>query len=948
MSASWQARARRDEDESVPSSSREAAREAPALDGEENDPAPRGNRFWLFDRARTFADARARRVPAWDRAKIERKSVKKLKELRARCVRCLEYQERAMPTERLEAMADVEFGGELDAGVEALARELALGDSEKRRAYETMKVIDEIFTRRRRHEETKYTRLIEAIPRDATRLIDEYNMRRFIHRGIDVERLDEEAFQTLFNRCLQGLGNESLTLERMIPVDHLLRLVRRGTWETLWREYADAAMKKSLAAGCSGISVALYAIADTDPLGPERFGGLPDSSALLDGPKEYLKFLFQLLTLPATAPIFGLFSRSVRRTLHMSRFMFTTSAWRTREASASFVALAVYYTPYWVIGLITIVWYFTSNSTDAVAADGVVPAAIAFTMTSFVAMSLASTDVQSYSKMSAVTLYFPGGKTELPDGDSKLVQEHPTVDTLRVRGVRVAVRAPIESSAKSISARQETVPMHEENASSEHKHSGRGKNGKTGGMPRWMAEMEDFAENIDSKEVQVQRRAKNAHAGMGKNGARGDMHLKDNIEEIVATNKLLQLRTVTEKDVLLALHERTNAESWRTYWLSTKKSTWLQQGIMLILATIISLLPFFIRGALGYSAFGEAKTTVLCVAPTAAATVPEYLGFTTCPATLPLTIDGWMGVITTGVSLMQRASAHYGVILAFVWSILTLFVTFNISRWLCSCAYHDTLHWLLFQSTTDPSLALASDLPFVNLCQSWLPWIRIRMVVEDHRELEQYWCQYYLTHMIVLVAGTVVVSLLKVIRLYLFYDIRSVIEVSPSAPIYPLFVATVLMVPIITMASAAAKTRDIQEHDVVILQEARWKLFLDNSTILNAGMENDKADILSKNKRSIEALKELERIVERRNVDAWPCLFGVRVGAAQMTLLYALAFTTFALTCTAIAIEVFVRTRAGASADSTSSSLRNVLRVGFAYLSAGVNQLKVDHVGASG
>ena len=235
--------------------------------------------------------------------------------------------------------------------------------------------------------------------------------------------------------------------------------------------------------------------------------------------------------------------------------------------------------------------------------------------------------------MSAVTLYFPGGKTELPDGDSKLVQEHPTVDTLRVRGVRVAVRAPIESSAKSISARQETVPMHEENASSEHKHSGRGKNGKTGGMPRWMAEMEDFAENIDSKEVQVQRRAKNAHAGMGKNGARGDMHLKDNIEEIVATNKLLQLRTVTEKDVLLALHERTNAESWRTYWLSTKKSTWLQQGIMLILATIISLLPFFIRGALGYSAFGEAKTTVLCVAPTAAATVPEYLGFTTCPAT---------------------------------------------------------------------------------------------------------------------------------------------------------------------------------------------------------------------------------------------------------------------------------------------------------------------------
>ena len=947
MSASWKARAGRDEDEPAPSSSREASREAPALDEEENDPAPRGNRFSLVERARTFADARARRVPALDRAKIERKSVKQLKELRARCVRCVEYQERAIPRERLEAMADVEFGGDLDAGVEELARELAVSDSEKRKALETLRVIDEILNRRRRYEETKYSRLIEAIPRDATRLIDEYNMRRFIHRGIDVEGLDEEAFQTLFNRCLQGLGSESLTIERMIPVDHLLRLVRRGTWETLWREYADAAMKKSLSAGCSGTSVALYAIADTDPLGPGRFEGVHDSSTLLNGPQEYLKFLFQLLTLPATAPIFGFFSRSVRRTLHMSRFMFTTSAWRTREASASFVALAVYYTPYWLIGLITIVWYFTSDSSDAVVDDGVVPAAIAFTMTSFVAMSLASTDVQSYSKMSAVTLFFPGGKTELPDGDSKLVQEHPTVDTLRVRGVPVAVRAPIESSAKNISARQETTPLHEENVSSEHKHRGGGKNGKNGEMPRWMAEMEDFAENIDSKEVKVQRRAKNAHVGMGRNGARGDTHLKDNIEEIVATNKLLQLRTVTEKDVLLALHQRTNAESWRTYWLSTKKSTWLQQGIMLILATIISLLPFFIRGATGYSAFGEAKTTALCIAPNAVALVPAYLGFATCPATLPLT-NPLMGVITTGVSLMQGASAHYAIILAFVWSILTLFVTFNISRWLCACAYHDMLHWLLFQSTTDPSLALASDLPFINLCQSWLPWIRIRMVVEDHRELEQYWCQYYLTHMIVLVAGTVVVSLVKVIRLYLFYDIRSVLEVSPSAPVYALFVATVLMVPIITMASAAAKTRDIQEKDVVILQEARWKLFLDNSTILNAGMENEKADILSKNKRSIEALKELELIVERRNADAWPCVFGVRVGAAQMTLLYALAFSAFALTCSAIAIEVFQRTRADASTDSTSSNLRNVLRIGFAHLSAGVAQLQLTHAAPVG
>lgn len=40
---------------------------------------------------------------------------------------------------------DVEFGGEFDVGVEALVREFVLGDLEKWRVYEMMKVIDEIF-----------------------------------------------------------------------------------------------------------------------------------------------------------------------------------------------------------------------------------------------------------------------------------------------------------------------------------------------------------------------------------------------------------------------------------------------------------------------------------------------------------------------------------------------------------------------------------------------------------------------------------------------------------------------------------------------------------------------------------------------------------------------------------------------------------------------------------
>lgn len=78
----------------------------------------------------------------------------------------------------------------------------------------------------------------------------------------------------------------------MIFVDYLLRLVRRGTWETLWREYVDVVMKKSFVVGCLGILVVLYVIVDIDLFGFERFGGLFDLFVFFDGLKEYLKFLF--------------------------------------------------------------------------------------------------------------------------------------------------------------------------------------------------------------------------------------------------------------------------------------------------------------------------------------------------------------------------------------------------------------------------------------------------------------------------------------------------------------------------------------------------------------------------------------------------------------------------------------------------------------------------------
>ena len=309
--------------------------------------------------------------------------------------------------------------------------------------------------------------------------------------------------------------------------------------------------------------------------------------------------------------------------------------------------------------------------------------------------------------------------------------------------------------------------------------------------------------------------------------------------------------------------------------------------------------------------------------------MPAFLDLNAC---ISQAGDTYFGIDTFSVSFTDGMSGGYGIILAFVWQIIVMFAFLMVSRWLCACAYHGMLHWLLFQSTTDPALASAYDVPFINLCQSWLPWVRIRMVVEDHRELEQYWCTFYITHVLILVVAIVVVCFVKVLRIYFFFDLRALTELGESPPTYPLVVANVLLMPLLVMASTCAKVNTIQNADCVQLQQARWKLFLDNSTIFNAGLEEEKAAIVQKNELSIEALKELELIVERRNADAWPSIFGIRVGPVVVSALYALALLTVSLTAVSIAIEIFEYN--SRETIVTAASIRDILRLGFAALLA--------------
>ena len=185
----------------------------------------------------------------------------------------------------------------------------------------------------------------------------------------------------------------------------------------------------------------------------------------------------------------------------MSRFLFTSSAWRRRRGSSSFVALAIYYTPYWALGIVSVVWYFTNTYSDAVMGDGIIPTALAFSMLSFIAMALALADVKSFDKMSAVTLFFPGGRSELPDGESKIVQEHPTVDTLRVREIPIDMTQKVDVDASESDDAEDSA---ERSGAVDH---GRRRSGRARDRPRWMSEMDDFADNVASNTVVKTARA---------------------------------------------------------------------------------------------------------------------------------------------------------------------------------------------------------------------------------------------------------------------------------------------------------------------------------------------------------------------------------------------------------------------------------------------------------
>ena len=187
-SISWKARVDRDGDEPPRDD----------LASPVDDPSSSSAVARLLSRAletyRSFRERAERTVPRVVDARLDGYADARLKRIRDRCVAALRH---AKARERALGADDVEGGrgANVDENrVESVAREIATGDEARARAADIVRQIDAIAARRKRRKETKYSRRIEAIPRDATRLIDEYSMTRVVQRGVDVEGLDRHEF----------------------------------------------------------------------------------------------------------------------------------------------------------------------------------------------------------------------------------------------------------------------------------------------------------------------------------------------------------------------------------------------------------------------------------------------------------------------------------------------------------------------------------------------------------------------------------------------------------------------------------------------------------------------------------------------------------------------------------------------------------------------------------
>ena len=342
---------------------------------------------------------------------------------------------------------------ETEAG-EARAREklelAAARDASRARAALAAAILTD---RRARADRAVYRRCF-AIARSTVgdrAVIDLEDFKRFVHRGLEVEGIDQWELKRLYTSCLQGRPGSRVAVSDTLDVEQLRWVIERGQWARHWTRFVRDARWRALERGPGGSAAAIFGATSEDPVESPLFPG-PEKA--LASPLLYASCLLRFAALPLLWPLAS-YSPRVAEAMYVTRFMLPDSLRRWRWGGAASLPLAFYILPPWVVGLV-VTGVYAAHRPEFLLGDVVFPALtsamLASVAASAVAASVVAGTTEHPSRNASVAIRpsyaFPGGRAALPDDQSRIVQNHPRLDTVEQRQANAAKVAAAQTPFK--------------------------------------------------------------------------------------------------------------------------------------------------------------------------------------------------------------------------------------------------------------------------------------------------------------------------------------------------------------------------------------------------------------------------------------------------------------------------------------------------------------------
>ena len=729
-----------------------------------------------------------------------------------------------------------------------------------------------------------------AIPRsglaaqgmEATSVIITFtDFENFLHRGLDVEGHDLDEVRVMYLGLVQSHYTPTgmpIGAADIMSVEDLATAIEKGQWTQMWRKYAATMRRKAFELGNASVFLALTAICAEDPLAQLL---PPKGGALVPFPTRHLKQCLWLVTLPLTAPLSACLPPAGQL---MRKFKFFLLSRLMRKAPL--LGTLVFYAkvlPVWLIGaLVTL--YYGAYQPDFLLADVVGCLFLLGLLVSLVAALLETPEgnarrpIPPRSSAAATfdhTHAFPGGRPQLPDDQSRLVQTHPRMDSLRHAQGGAKEDFLVGADGTRIPRKRAGLQEKDGNSNGAEKKENKPalhwvNRGNGGERPATASKLDDsLRHSMDSllPEPRLVRKLPKLPATLDRVAR----------EEARATGgkkkqtDALFFRPVTERDI--AEQVLLKSEAAAAEWVAAQRGLFSTLSVLLV-AFLLALIPAMHRLTNGRKIFGGAVKNNFCVESMLPAEVLDSLGFGGChdqPAenvvklqlsNSTLTATGFLGVVVDS-SLVGSTAGIVITVGTVLWGTSLTFALLALCRRHLARLYEHAMRWRYFNALVHPGEAAAYEVPYVNLRHAWLPWLRVRLYLLRLRKLELQWEEEVMRHLAAAIAA-LVASACVVWFVGFHSDTVHVSSWVPSA----LALASVLGYYLLTFVALGSNLQTMFEDHGHFLTEEKWKLDLDA-----AGGVSDRHEVWQMH----NTLTDLRDMLKKRDEAAPLVLFGAKV-----------------------------------------------------------------------